>query len=169
MRQTLPALIVALTVAASATASRSQGITPTSAASAPVTSASLPPQQAPVGRPVRPLTNLPSIVLQPEGSNKFPGEAFFEKAGKGTAVRIQSRLVQQTPMPAMIARGDCGKPGSRVYGLKPVVDGVSMTTLPNVTFDQLSKGTMTVRVELPRGKGDAFCGRIVAPEEPTQK
>jgi hypothetical protein len=169
MRPAFLALIASLAAAGSVAyaatpdnAANSTG--PKTGASAPVTDASLPPNKAPVGAPVRPLTNVPSIVLKGVGGNTYPGEAFFEKARNGTAVRIQSRDVQHAPMPAMIARGDCAARASSLYKLKPVVDGVSITTLPNVSFAQLTRTKTTVRVEQPGGKGDALCG-VIQPSE----
>ena len=141
---------------------------PDAAASAPVTDASVPPNKAPVGAPVRPLTNVPSFSLEPEGSEKLPAIAFLEKAGNGTAVRIVDRDSKPQAMPAKIVAAACKSTGTTIADLKPVKDGQSITTLPNLRYDKITTmKNWSVRVESPGG-GDAQCGTPQTNYEPTR-
>ena len=147
----LPVLPLALTIAIAAFATGiASAQTNTNSTkqnpNAPVTDASAKPNQNPLGAPVRPLTNLPSLTLAGVNGNDEPGEAFFEKAGNGTAVRVLSRAVQPgVQLSADLARGTCPN-GQTVYKLNPLHGNDSITTLPNVPLEKLESSHLAVRV-----------------------
>jgi hypothetical protein len=121
-------------------------------ASAPVTDATAAGSANPVGAPVRPLADLPSIQLAPQSGTGEPGIAFFVRSGKGTGVRIATRAVQPgVKLSADLARGGCGAGARTAYQLQPVRGNDSTTVLAALSYENVQTSGLAVRV-LENGK-----------------
>src|SRR5438552_1862558 len=85
--------------------------------------------------PIKPIT----VTLRDVPStNQVRGTVSFQGLPGGVAVQISLKAAGPGPDPAVIGMGTCTT-YKKLYGLKPVVNGLSNTTIPRANLSQLLK------------------------------
>ena len=97
-----------------------------------------------------------TVTLKQQNNSNENGMAKLTQGPKGLVVELQTTIAPTSPQPVHIHRGTCAKLDPKpLYPLQNVTAGtdpqgkpigVSVTTLPNVTLDQLTKGEYAINV-----------------------
>lgn len=112
--------------------------------------------KAPMGSPHA------TVTLAPVRGSSAHGMATLTQRGSRLVVAVKM-TPSTVAMAAHIHRGSCPNPEKQpVYKLHTVTGGSSMTTLSNVTLDQLTKGSYTISVHKSATdtKNPVACGDI---------